>query len=320
MSTLSRRRLVRSAVGLLVASASGALATACQQWPFQTSVQTYVPKVERAPGEVVFAPPPTLEGFTRVTKAAQPLAEALGTTTGLKVKVLVPSDLAMALLWLREGSIDIAWLGPFFYIKAKESFGAELLLRTLVQGRPSENSVIVTRKETGITALDQLKGRTIAATDAGDAVGWIYPAAEIKKLGIDPFRDLDVEFRADEIDALITLLSKDKDGKFRFHASFTAERAMNSKEVADKLKMPLEKIKEETNVLKKIEGVPTAVLVARPGLERKTVETLRTAIIGLKEKPDLLKPFGVDGFTEGKDADFNELRERAKMLGMSLKD
>lgn len=315
-SSFSRRRfLCLSATGL----ALGSLA-ACQQLQGLTQQQSPpAPKVERAPGEVIFAPPPTLS-IPEATTAAEPLVQAVNAASGLNLKVLVPSDATTAMLWLQEGKIDVAWLWSLFYVKSKENFGAGLLLRTLENGSPSQSSLILARKSADITALAQLKGKRIAATDPGDATGWIYPAAELKKAGVDPMQDAEVEFREDAEDAVINLLTKDDQGKYAFDVAFTSEGALASKNVADELKIGPEQVQQDTVVLQKVEGAPTAVLVARPGLDKQTTDALRQALLDLKGGSDALKPYGIDGFVEGKDADFNELRERAQTIGIPLKD
>lgn len=316
LRTIGRRRFLH----LSSASLAIGTLTACQRLPIPGAAEQHpAPKVDRGPDEVIFAPPPTLD-ITDGMKEAEPLVKALGETSGLNVKVLIPSDASMAMLWLREGKVDVAWLWPLFYVKSRENFGADLLLRTLEAGKVSRSSLVVARKSADVAALAQLKGRRIAATDPGDAMGWIYPAAELKKAGVDPMQDAEVEFREDAEDTVINLLTKDDQGEYEFDAAFTVEDALGSKKVADKLKVAPEQVQQDTVVLQKVEGVPTAVLAARPGLDKQTADALRQALLGLKGGSDALKPYGVDGFAEGKDADFNDLRERAKAIGIPLKD
>lgn len=308
--TSSRRRLLQVswaalAVGTLAACGVGGSKAAA------------VPTVVRTPGEVIFAPHPDL-AIPTVTKNAAPLAKALSDASGLNVKVLAPSDASGAMLWLQQGKIDIAWLEPLFYVKAQNSLGSPLLLRTLVGGKPSMSGLILVRKDSGIKTLAGLKGKSVAATDPGDGAGWIFPAAAVKKAGVDPFNDMDVKFNAGSDDAVIALLSKDQQGQYGADAAFIDEAARGDKKIADKLKTTGDKVLAETVVLQKTDGAPTAVLVARRGLDSKTMDALRQAFLGLNANKDLLQPFGVDGFVAGKDADFDALRDRAKQIGIPL--
>ncbi|HEV2121323.1 MAG TPA: PhnD/SsuA/transferrin family substrate-binding protein, partial [Chloroflexota bacterium] len=162
--------------------------------------------------EFVVAPPLTSLGdLVKTINRAQPMADFLAKDTGLPVRAFAPGDYAGTIIGLRDGSIDFGFLPAVLFLRAQSDSGAQPLFRTLrlgVDDKPTAafTSVIAVRNDSGIGTLDAVKGKHVAATDVSDAAGWVFPAAQLKKNGIDPSREIKVEYRKDGPDALIQVL------------------------------------------------------------------------------------------------------------------
>ncbi len=279
----------------------------------------------RATKEYVVAPPQSAYGQLEADLSrGKPLADFLAQQTGLAVKSYPPGDYARALVGLTDGTLDFAFLPAVLYLRARDD-GAVPLARTLRAGAdgkpvPAFTSIIAVRADSGITGVAALKGKRIAAIDATDAAGWVLPAAHLKKNGLDPFRDVTVEYRKDGPDALVQVLSKKAD------AAFAARNGLSDPAV---LKVDPEAARTLA-LLATIDGAPLEVVAARKGLDAKVLDKFKAAFLALADpqkgsfvaggkSQSILGQWGISGLAETKDSDYTALREAAKSIGVKLK-
>lgn len=124
--------------------------------------------------------------------------------TGLSVKTFIATDYTALVEALRSGKIDFAWLPPFSYIKAEEIADAKVLLKAVRHGQASFYSVIITKHDSGIKTISDLKGRTMAWVDPSSTSGHIFPKANImSRYGIDPDNFFKQQVFAGSHDALV---------------------------------------------------------------------------------------------------------------------
>jgi len=254
----------------------------------------------------------------------KPMGDFLAKATGLAVKVYPPGDYTRAVTGLRDGSLDFAFVPALLYLRAHDDGGADPLFRTQrpVDGKPATafTSIIAVHTDSGINSLTDLKGKRIAATDAIDAAGWVLPAAQLKKGGLDAARDAVVEYRKDGPDALVQVLNKKSDAAFASrHDLLDAAVTKADPDAAKTLKL-----------LATIEGAPLEVVAVRKGLDAKVLDKFKAAFRDLgdpqkatftkdgKSQP-ILSQWNVSGLADTKDADFAALREAAKSIGVKLK-
>lgn len=320
-----------SGAGLLgLLGAAVGLAGCTQQSGAGGTVSTTSGTAKAAPdakrGFVVAPPLALLGNLVDTIKKAEPMAAFLARETGLPVNAYAPGDYAGSIIGLRDGSLDFAFLPAVLFLRAQSDSGAQPLFRTLRPGvdnkpTPSFTSVIVARTDSGIDSLSAVKGKHIVAIDVSDAAGWVLPAAYVKKNGIDPAKDIQVEYRKDGPDALTQVLNKKAD------VAFVAKNDLQDPKV---LKADADAAKD-LKVLASIENAPLDVLAVRKGLDAKALENFRTAFRVLgdgqkatvktkdgKEEP-ILAQWGITGLTEARDADFTALREAAKSVGIKIK-
>lgn len=127
------------------------------------------------------------EDSRAMVRQSQAILDIVAKKTGLKVEAFVGSDYNGTIEALRNGHIDVALLGPFSYILATtqapvEAFAVTVIAKTM---QPSYKSIIITRKDSGINSMADLKGHTYAFVDPGSTSGYMVPAAAFKKAGIE---------------------------------------------------------------------------------------------------------------------------------------
>lgn len=105
-------------------------------------------------------------------------AEALG----VEVKLFTPADYDGVIQGLLGGSLDMAWLGASGYAKAflTDPEAVEpVLVKTNADGSFSYHSIGFARKDSGITSLDDMKGKKFGFGDPNSTSGYLIPAVEI---------------------------------------------------------------------------------------------------------------------------------------------
>jgi phosphonate transport system substrate-binding protein len=101
---------------------------------------------------------------------------------GVPVKLFTPADYDGVIQGMLGGSIDYAWLGASSYAKIyltdPEAVEVKLTKQNL-DGSTGYYSIGFTRKETGITNMDEAKGKVFAFADPNSTSGFLVPGAEL---------------------------------------------------------------------------------------------------------------------------------------------
>ena len=120
---------------------------------------------------------------------------ALEKSLGVPVKIFTPADYDGVIQGLLGGTLDMAWLGASAYAKIylTDPKAVEVKLTTQhLDGTTGYYSIGFTRKDTGITSLDQAKGHSFAFGEPNSTSGYLVPAAEL----IASYGELDKYFKS----------------------------------------------------------------------------------------------------------------------------
>ncbi len=101
---------------------------------------------------------------------------------GVPVKLFTPADYDGVIQGLLGGSLDYAWLGASAYAKVylTDPEAVEVkLTKQNVDGSTGYYSIGFTRKDTGITSMDDAKGKVFAFADPNSTSGYLVPGAEL---------------------------------------------------------------------------------------------------------------------------------------------
>jgi phosphonate transport system substrate-binding protein len=128
------------------------------------------------------------EAPTELQRKFAPLGRYLERETGMKVQFIPVTDYAAVVESLAAGRLDLAWLGGFTYVQAKDrTHGA---VTPIVQREEDERftSKFITANET-IHTLADLKGKTFAFGSPASTSGHLMPRYFLLQAGVDPDRD-----------------------------------------------------------------------------------------------------------------------------------
>jgi phosphonate transport system substrate-binding protein len=103
---------------------------------------------------------------------------------GVPVKLFAPADYDGVIQGLLGGTIDYAWLGASAYAKVflTDPNAVELkLTKQNLDGSTGYYSIGFARADSGITSMDDAKGKIFAFADPNSASGYLIPGAELRE-------------------------------------------------------------------------------------------------------------------------------------------
>jgi len=139
-----------------------------------------------------------------VLASGDAIAQMLQKETGLVVKPNVGTDFAAVREAMGAGQAQIGWLNTFNYVLANEKYGVEAYLVTERYGSTSYAGQINVGADSGITTLEDLKGKVFCWVDPNSTSGYIIPRIMLQANGIDPDNDFAQTVEAGSHDAVIT--------------------------------------------------------------------------------------------------------------------
>ena len=117
------------------------------------------------------------------------LAQMITDKTGIVVQANVGTDFAAVREAMGAGKAHIGWLNTFNYVLANEKYGVDVGLVTERFGSTTYTGQFNVRADSGITTLEDLKGKVMCWVDPNSTSGYIIPRIELQANGIDPDND-----------------------------------------------------------------------------------------------------------------------------------
>ena len=129
------------------------------------------------------------ESPTELQRKFKPLGEYLEQKLGMKVEFIPVTDYAATVEGLVGKKLDLVWYGGFTFVQARIRSNGQVI--PLVQRVEDEQfrSVFIARADSGISKLEDLKGKTVSFGSPSSTSGHLMPRAALQKANIDPDRD-----------------------------------------------------------------------------------------------------------------------------------
>ena len=173
MNTTRRHLLARAASAAGLAALSAPAFVRAQGSPLRLGVGLFQPDKER--NDATY----------------RPLAEHLAARLKRPVVLRTVDTWEGLAKSLASGETDIALLGPWGYVLAHQSAGAQVVGTILYDGKPEYHALIVTHPESGLKSVAELiksgKTRSFAFGDKGSTSGYLIPLHYFMQNGVpDP--------------------------------------------------------------------------------------------------------------------------------------
>ena len=131
---------------------------------------------------------------SKVSAGAQSVADLLHAKTGLFFKTFVATDYVGVIEAMKASppKAQMASLATAAYILAADQKVAQAALVSVRNGSAFYKGMIITRPETGIKTIADLKGKTFARVDPLSTSGWIIPSLMLKAAGLNVDSDIKI--------------------------------------------------------------------------------------------------------------------------------
>ena len=238
----------------------------------------------------------------------KPFTDYIAKEVGVKVKFVPVVDYAATVEGLAANRLDIVWYGGFTSVQATQrAKGATRL--AMREEDASFKSVFVTRTDSGIKELADLKGKTFAFGSVSSTSGHLMPRHFLKAAGIDPERDFKKFGFSGAHDATAAWVAAGR-------VDAGALNFLVWKKLVDKKKIDTGK----THVFWTTPPYVDYVWVARGGVSEEIREKFKQALLKLDySKPEDKKIMDLQRtkkFIPAKDSDWDGIRKAAIAAGM----
>jgi phosphonate transport system substrate-binding protein len=300
-------------VGMSVLLAGSVLA-GCSSDKKETSGKT---SEGYAPKELTVQFVPSQNADTLEAKA-KPLEKLLSKELGINVKVSVSTDYNTIIEAMKSKKVDVGFLPPTAYVLAKENNAADVILQAQrfgvneKDGSPTDElvdsykSMIIVKADSDIKELKDLKGKKMGFQNVTSSAGYVWPAVEMMKAGVDPMSDVETTTLKGHDQAVLAVLNGDVD------AAAVFEDARNI------VKADYPKVFDDVRVLYRTEPIPNDTISVRSDMTDKWKTKIQEAFINIAKSDEghqIVKDiYSHEGYVKSKDSNFDIVREYGKKV------
>ena len=252
----------------------------------------YVGVVSRYPPTVIY------QGY-------QPIMDYLTHNSPYRFALRLNSTYQQTVDELADGKVSAAFLGTYIYVRAYEQRAVTSLLKPLNEnGEPLSHAVVITRIESQIRKIEDLRGKRVALPSQDSFSGNWLPLYELKKHNIS-LSDLDsVHYFPHHQTVVYHVL------KGTFDAGVVKERVAK------------EFLPRGLRIVYTSEAIPGSPIVVSKHCPPEIAATLREALLRLDVRKPEIKAMVADwdqefqyGFTTANDTDYNAVRAIIRSVG-----
>ena len=241
------------------------------------------------------------------------IADMLQEETGLVIKANVGTDFAAVREAMGAGQAHIGWLNTFNYVLANEKYGVDAGLVTERFGSTSYKGQFNVLADSGITTLDDLKGKVICWVDPNSTSGYIIPRIMLKAEGIDPDTDFANQIEAGSHNNAITQVYN---GDCDVSTTYADARSSVEKDLPD--------VKDKVVVLAVTSDIPNdsvSFYKDFPADKRQKIEAALLAFAATEEGKEILNNlYSISGLQASSDGFYDAFRSDLSRAGMDIED
>ena len=238
-------------------------------------------------------------------KAYGKLIAALEKASGYTIRWVGAKTYQEVIDNLRGKKADIGYVGAFAYIEAQDDFGVRLIARTLDKKRRAfYQSLIITRSDSAIKSLRDLKGKVFAFTDPGSTSGFLFPMVALTKTGLRLEDFSDVKYVKRHANSIMAVVNRQADAG-----------AMSST-AREKVDIDFGQIR----ILWESDPIYRGPWIAAKEMPDESFYRIQKALITISDDDnaaEIFKELGTKGFVLGKDSDYDNVREVYRLMNSS---
>ncbi|MEQ8169611.1 MAG: phosphate/phosphite/phosphonate ABC transporter substrate-binding protein [Candidatus Eremiobacterota bacterium] len=246
-----------------------------------------------------------IESELKLIEGWQLLADYITDRTGIPVEVDTKKSYEDIINGLKNGEVDMAYLGALSYIKAHEVAGVIPIVQPnfITEKAPTYRSCIIVRKDSGIKKFADLKGKKFAFTDKDSTSGYLIPVSMMADSGIKNLKFFSSYlFTGDHEAAFLAVYNGYVDGGAVYSRLFLENKDPRLKDII---------------IIKKSEPIPTGPIVIRKEIPSEKVELIKKAYLsvgGRKETEEIRKLIKTSHYCETSDKDYDIIRKATEVF------
>ncbi|RAS89965.1 phosphonate-binding protein [Priestia endophytica] len=297
-------------VSMSVALAAGVLAGCGNNEEASTSSGSNGEGAEKKELTVQFVPS---QNADTLEAKAKPLEKLLSDELDRPVKVSVSTDYNTIVEAMASKKVDVGFLPPTAYVLAKDQGAADVILQAQrygvndKDGSPTDElvdsykSMFIVKKDSGIDSLEDLKGKKIGYQNVTSSAGYVWPAASLMDVGLDPLKDVQPVTLKGHDQAVISLLNGDIDAAVTFQDA----RTIVQKDYED--------VFDQTKVTHYTEPIPNDTVAVQSDMDEDLRKDIQEAFINIgkdEEGKKIIRDiYTHEGYVKSDDSKFEIVRE-----------
>lgn len=297
-------------VSMSVALATGVLAGCGNNEEASTSSGSNGEGAEKKELTVQFVPS---QNADTLEAKAKPLEKLLSDELDRPVKVSVSTDYNTIVEAMASKKVDVGFLPPTAYVLAKDQGAADVILQAQrygvndKDGSPTDElvdsykSMFIVKKDSGIDSLEDLKGKKIGYQNVTSSAGYVWPAASLMDVGLDPLKDVQPVTLKGHDQAVISLLNGDIDAAVTFQDA----RTIVQKDYED--------VFDQTKVIHYTEPIPNDTVAVQSDMDEDLRKDIQEAFINIgkdEEGKKIIRDiYTHEGYVKADDSKFEIVRE-----------
>jgi phosphonate transport system substrate-binding protein len=220
-----------------------------------------------------------------------------------KIELVVTTDYSSMIEAMRFGRLELAYFGALSYVMAKERSEIEAFAAQMKKGSIMYHGVIIVNKDSMISNIFDVRGKTMAYGDPASTSSHLIPRAHLlvnAKLDIDDYKAVYLGSH-DAVALNVQNGNADAGGLSKKIFEHLVEREMIS----------LDKVQ----VIAISNPFPNYPWTMQSSLDPELKEKIKQAFYDLDD-PEITKPLKADGFMPVTDSDYDVVRKTRTLLSM----
>ncbi len=252
------------------------------------------------PSELRYAAVPT-EASKDATQRYAPLIAHLEKSLGLKIKFQNGADYTAVILAQKAKQVELADYGANSYLDAVEQSDGNveaLVIANNIKGGASYKSLIMTKADSAIKTVADIKGKTFSFVDPESTSGYLIPLVYFLK---------DLKVKPDEYFSKVIFAGSHENSILSIAGGKVDAGASNDQSLQTAIDKGVIKASDVRTIWtsKPIPNGPTAVRKDLPESLRKAI---KDAFLNFKD-PKGLDAFNIKGYLPVDDKDFDPIRD-----------
>jgi phosphonate transport system substrate-binding protein len=263
-----------------------------------------------------------------ITKAGSAIADCLAQMTGLAFKIEVGTTFAASIEAMGAEKAQVGFLNTFSVLLAEQKYGVIPVIANLRkyatnavdpdaslkgQMEPFYKGEFITKTDSGIKSLADLKGKTFCFVDPNSTSGYIVPRIILKANGIDPDVDLKAAINAGSHNNVgISVYNGDCDAGVAYIDVLTDASANLAEKYPD--------IAQKVTAFQDTDKIPNDGVQVIKGLDAKLKAVIVEGLMAMSKDPGgaatLKALYNINGFQEVEPTFYDEFGAILKKAGV----